>query len=174
MRLRLMMTLSLVTTLSFGQQGSFDFKDLRFGDLEYAYFTTEQAIVKSLGQGKKVLTNEDDYSCGLFYSDSGEKYYHINYDGFNFTGNERVGFFLENINFDADGKIKITYKDKVLSGFTTKDIFFNTFNDVADEYFSYPDPNQDIVLIYTAYSETGAQFTFKNGRLIKFRYWYLC
>jgi hypothetical protein len=172
MGIRLVVLFSFVVTNCFGQEENFDFKDLKFRGLDCN--TTELAIEKAVGKGNKVALIDEDYACFIFYPVAEEIIYHLNYEGFTFSGNIEKGYFLNYLDFDAAGKMQLAYKDKLLSGLTTKTDFYKIFDDVAKEYFNYPDPNQDTVIIYTDYSETGAQFTFKNGRLVKFYYWHLC
>lgn len=172
MKVIFIILISLATTVLNTQQENFDFKDLKFKELDFN--TTELSITQSLGKGDKVSIDEDEYACGIFYSDTGEKFYNLKYDHFTFTGNERLGFFIDYIDFDAIGKIKITYKGKALSGLTTKSEFLKVFSNIKKEYFENPEPTKDLTLIYTKYSETAGEFTFKNGLLIRFRYWYLC
>lgn len=154
------------------QQENFDFKDLKFKGLDFN--TTKHAIEKTLGKGNRVDVNEDDYACGIFYSDTEEKFFNLNYNGFTFTGNDRLGFFLDYLDFDAAGKIQITYKGKALSGLTTKPELLKVFSNIKKKNFAHPEPTKDLILIYTELPENAAEFTFRDGRLIKFRFWYLC
>jgi hypothetical protein len=163
---------TLTSILSTTQQENFDFKDLQIKGLDFK--TTELAIEKVLGKGSKTAIDEDNSACGTFYSDNGEKFYDIKYEGYTFSGNNKKGFFLTYADFDAVGKIQITYKGRLLSGLTTNSELLKVFSNIKKENFAHPEPTKEEILIYTEYSETGAAFTFKNDRLIRFRFWYLC
>ncbi|NBW35809.1 MAG: hypothetical protein EBR30_12470 [Cytophagia bacterium] len=163
---------SLALIVSNTQQENFDFKDLKIKGLDFN--STENAIVKSLSKGEKVVIIDEDYPCFLYYPEVGEKFYDLIYEGFTFTGNNQKGFLLNYLDFDATGKIQITYKEKLLSGLTTYSELLKVFSNIKKENFAHLEPIKEKILIYTAYSVTGAAFTFKNDRLIKFRFWYLC
>jgi hypothetical protein len=163
---------SLTLIFSNTQQENFDFKDLKIKGLDFN--STENAIVKSLGKGKKVVVIDEHYPYFIYYPEAGEKFYDLKYEGFTFTGNNQKGFLLHYVDFDAAGKIQITYKGKLLSGLTTNSELLNVFSNIKKESFAHPEPNKEEILIYTEYHETGAVFTFKNDRLIRFRFWYLC
>ncbi|MCZ8216982.1 MAG: hypothetical protein O9262_12120, partial [Cyclobacteriaceae bacterium] len=90
---------SLALIVSNTQQENFDFKDLKIKGLDFK--TTEIAIEKAIGKGSKTVIDEENNACGEFYSDNGEKFYDLKYEGFTFTGNNQKGFLLHYVDFDA-------------------------------------------------------------------------
>jgi hypothetical protein len=165
---RLTILFLFVATVTHGQT-DFELKEIRFKGL--AFSTTKATILKSLGPGKRVYTN---YDCGFFTTDQPEgPYYQLVYERFNFIGSDKGKFLLQEINFDGDGKMKVSYADKELSGRTTKSDFIQIFGDKAKEHFDKY-PTQDTLILYSKDSDDGAKFTFKNGRLAKFEYWTPC
>jgi len=167
-KVRLILLLVLVATTSFGQQSNFDLNSIKFKGLGLR--TTKKEIVDKFGQGKQVETN---YECGFFTNDQPNgPYYQLVYTGFNFIGSDKEGFYLQSVDFDLNGKVRLNYADKVLSGQTTKDDFIKMFGDIARKHFENPD-NHGIILIAQG-RDDGARFTFKNGVLVRFEYWTPC
>jgi hypothetical protein len=167
--IRLTILLLLITTISRGQESDFELKNIKFKGLEFT--TTKEIIIKSFGQGRKVETN---YECGFFTNDQdGGPYYQLVYADFNYIGSDKEKFYLEHVNFDIKGKIKIYYQDKELSGQTTKDDFIKIFGDkIKQQFEKYQE--KDSILMRSTGGDDGVIFTFKNGRLHKFEYWTPC
>lgn len=172
MQLTFIIAFSVTFLASNTQQENFDFRYLKIKGLDFK--STENAIIKSLGKGQKVVIIDEDYPCFIYYPEAGEKFYDLKYEGFTFTGNNQKGFLLHYVDFDAAGKIQITYKGKLLSGLTTNSELLKVFSNIKRENFAHLEPIKEKILIYTEYSVTGAVFTFKNDRLVRFHYWYLC
>jgi len=169
MGLRLTILFIIISTISRGQQIDFELKNIKFKGLEFS--TTKETIIKSFGQGKKVETN---YECGFFTNDQpGGPYYQLVYGDFNYIGSDKENFYLQNVNLDMKGSIKINYGDKELSALTTKDEFVKIFGEWVNDYF-VKHADHDTFLLYSKDSDDGAVFTFKNGRLYKFEYWTPC
>ena len=167
-KLRSTIPLTLITISSFGQQYNFDLDKVKFKGLGLK--TTKKVITEKFEQGRRVETN---YECGFFASDlPGGPYYQIVYTDFTFIGSDKEGFYLQSVDFDPNGKMKLNYSDKVLNGRTTKEEFIKMFGDTVKQHFDNPD-NKAIVLIATD-RDDGARFTFKDGRLVRFEYWTPC
>ena len=170
MGLRLTILFIIISTISRGQQVDFELTNIKFKGLEFK--TTKENIIKSFGQGKKL---ETDYECGFFTNDqAGGPYYQLVYTDFNYIGSDKEDFFLQSVKFDLKGNMKIRYKDKELSGQTTKEDFIRImYGDKEWEnlknYFDI-----DVLIIYSKNGDDGARFIFKNGRLNKFEYWTPC
>ena len=168
-KLKLMVLFSLLVTISRGQQSDFDLRDIKFGGVEF--ITTKAIITKSFGPAKKVETN---YDCGFFTNDQPDgPYYQLVYTAFNFIGSDKGKFFLENVNFDLKGQVKLKYLGNELSGRTSKEDFVKIFGDKAKAHFK-EHPDSDVLFLYSKHSDAGARFTFKNGKLFKFEYWTPC
>jgi hypothetical protein len=167
-KLRSTILLTLFTISSFGQQYNFDLDKLKFKGLGLE--TTKKVITEQFGQGRRIETN---YECGFFASDSpGGPYYQLVYTDFAFIGSDKEGFYLQSVDFDTNGNMKLEYGDQVLSVRTTKEDFIKLFGDIVKQHFDNPD-NEAIVLIATD-RDDGARFTFKDGRLARFEYWTPC
>ena len=167
-KLRSTILLTLITISSFGQQYNFDLDKVKFKGLGLK--TTKKIITDKFGQGRRVETN---YDCGFFASDlPGGPFYQVVYTDFAFIGSDKEGFYLQNVDFDLNGKIKLNYLDKVLNARTTKEEFIKLFGDTVKKHFDNPD-NKEIVLISTD-RDDGARFIFKDGRLVRFEYWTPC
>ncbi len=165
---RLIILLTLIAICSFGQQYNFDLDKVKFKG--FGLKTNKAAITEKFGEGRQVETN---YKCGFFASDlSGGPYYQLVYNDFNFIGSDKEEFYLQSVDFDPNGKMKLNYADKVLNGRTTKEEFIKLFGDTVKKHFDNPD-NKEIVLISTD-RDDGARFTFKDGRLLRFEYWTPC
>jgi hypothetical protein len=129
-----------------------------------------KVITEKFGQGRRVETN---YECGFFTNDlPGGPYYQLVYIDFTFIGSDKEEFYLQSVDFDPNGKMKLNYADKVLNGQTTKEDFIKIFGETVKRHFDNPD-NKAIVLIANN-SDDGARFTFKDGRLVRFEYWTPC
>ena len=160
--------LTLIAVCSFGQQYNFELDKLKFRGLELK--TTKKVIAENFGQGKRVDT---DYECGFFASDQpGGPYYQLVYTDFSFIGSDKGEFYLQSVDFDLKGKMKLYYTDKVFTGLTTKEEFIKMFGDIVREHFDNPD-NKAIVLIAND-RDDGARFAFNDGRLVRFEYWTPC
>ena len=167
-QLQLTILLTLITISSFGQQYNFDLDRVNFKGLGLK--TTKKVITENFEQGRRVETN---YDCGFFASDlPGGPYYQLVYTDFTFIGSDKEEFYLQSVDFDPNGKMKLNYADKVLNGRTTKEEFIKMFGDTVKQHFDNPD-NKAIVLIATD-RDDGARFTFKDGRLVRFEYWTPC
>ena len=167
-QLQLTILLTLITISSFGQQYNFDLDKVKFKGLGLK--TTKKVITEKFGQGRQIETN---YECGFFINDQpGGPYYQLVYTDFNFIGSDKEEFYLQSIDFDPNGIMKLNYGDKVINGKTTKEEFIKMFGDTVKQHFDNPD-NKAIVLI-GAGRDDGARFTFKDGRLLRFEYWTPC
>ena len=167
-KLRSTILLTLISISSFGQQYNFDLDKVKFKGLGLK--TTKKVIIEKFGQGRRVETS---YECGFFASDlPGGPYYQLLYTDFSFVGSDKEEFYLQSVDFDPNGKLKLNYADKVLNGQTTKEEFIKMFGDTVKQHFDNPD-NKAIVLIATD-RDDGARFTFKDGRLVRFEYWTPC
>jgi hypothetical protein len=169
-QIQLTILLLLIGTITHGQQSDFDLKNIKFKGLEFS--TTKESIIKSFGQGKRVETN---YECGFFTNDQeGGPYYQLVYADCNFIGSDKEKFFyLENVDFDALGSIRLNYNGIVLNGKTTEEEFVKIFGEkVKDNFVKHDDHNT--FLLYSKGADDGAVFWFKNGRLSKFEYWTPC
>jgi len=167
-QLPLTILLTLITICSFGQQYNFDLDKVKFEGLGLK--TTKKIIIEQFGRGRRTEVN---YECGFFSTDqTGGPYYQLVYTDFNFIGSDKEDFYLQSVDFDSKGKMKINYADKVLNGRTTKEEFIKMFGDIVREHFNNPE-NNAIVLIAND-RDDGARFTFKDGRLTRFEYWTPC
>ena len=171
MRLLLLTILLLqIGAISHGQQSDFDLKNIKFKGLEFS--TTKESIIKSFGQGKRVETN---YECGFFTNDQeGGPYYQLVYPEFNYIGSDKEKFFyLQNVEFDAKGRVKINYLGNELTGETTEGEFVKIFGEkVKNNFVKHSDHNT--FLLYSKASDDGAVFFFRDGRLFRFEYWTPC
>ena len=152
------------------QQLDFDLGNIRFKGLKFS--TTKEAIVKVLGQGRRVETS---YECGFFSNDQeGGPFYQLVYTDFNYIGSDREKlFYLEHVSFDSTGTTKLMYLEKELSGKTTSVEFVKMFGDEFKQDSVKPGSENSIFLPSKG-SDDGALFWFKNGRLFKFQYWTPC
>lgn len=161
--------LFLVTFL-FEQETEFDLGKLSFRGVKF--ITTKEIVIKTFGQGKKV---EPNYECGFFSNDQPlGPYYQLVYTNFTYFGGDNDSFYLQFVDFDAQGKVKLKYDDIPLSGRTTKDDFVKIFGEkVRNEFLK--DSDHETVLLQTRNEVGGAGlFWFKNDRLEKFEYWTPC
>ncbi|MEJ1242508.1 hypothetical protein WBG78_30445 [Chryseolinea sp. T2] len=168
--MRFIALLLLLGAISKEQQIDFELKNLKFKGLEFS--TTKEAIVGAVGQGRRIETN---YECGFFSNDQeGGPYYQLMYANFNYIGSDKEKtFYLEHVNFDADGSIKLMYLKSELTGRTTVSEFAGLFGERAKEIVvELRDDNS--ILLYSKSSDDGAVFRFRNGRLFEFQYWTPC
>jgi hypothetical protein len=151
------------------QNNDFDTRKINFNGLQLS--TTKREIVKLFGQGKRVDTN---YECGFFTNDQpgGVPYYQLVYTDFNYIGSDKDNFYLERVNFDQKGKIKIRYGSTELSGLTTWEEFLKIFGKQAKNNSDKED--SDSVLLISGSTDDGVRFTFRKGRLFRFQYWTPC
>jgi hypothetical protein len=168
--MRFIAVLLMLGAISQDQQIDFHLKNLKFKGLEFG--TTREAIVAAVGQGRKVDTN---YECGFFSNDQeGGPFYQLVYAKFNYIGSDKEKlFYLEHVNFDAEGNIELMYLKWRLTGKTAMAEFARMFGDRAkDVVAELRDDNS--ILLYSKGSDDGAIFWFKNDRLLKFEYWTPC
>lgn len=169
MKLQFVIWCMLVAVASQAQQNQFDFSLLKFKGLEFS--TTKSAITKVLGEAKQVDTK---YECGFFSKDQPDgPFYQLAYTGFTFIGGDKGKFFLETIDFDQAGKLELYYRGKKLSGLTTVAEFVNIFGEKAKDHFD-KHPDKHALILHSKDNEGGGQFTFRDGRLVKFEYWTPC
>jgi hypothetical protein len=153
------------TPILYAQKVDFEFKFMKFQGIEFV--TSETDIIKSFGKAAKAKT---DYECGRFSIENPKgPFYQLKYAGFNYIGSAKGKFFLENVEFDKEGRLKIAYKDKKVSGKTSRAEFAEMFNENTIEEF-----DKNSLIIYSKGFDDGAKFTFKNGLLVAFEYWTLC
>lgn len=92
----------------------------------------------------------------------------------NYIGSDKEKFFyLENVDFDAKGTVKVDYLENELSGETTEEDFLKIFGNTVKRDFVKKSGGNSI-LLYSKGSDDGALFTFKDGRLVKLEYWTPC
>ena len=134
--------------------------------------STKAQIIQRLGKPAK--TTQPEYECGFLSSaEQGKTYYSLHYQNVVFTGNAQEGYLLENVEFDAAGKVVLTYGKSTFSGQTS----------VADLQrivggkllFDAEKEGTTWTLIRSPKgSNDGATFHFRNGRLVEFNYWSPC
>lgn len=168
-QLPLTILLLLTATILRGQE--IDLEKVRFRGLDFT--TTKEKVIKAFGQGKRVETN---YECGFFTNDQElGPYYQLVYNSFDYIGSDKDKFFLQHVNFDTKGEIKLDYLNTQLSGQTTIGDFTKIFGDkVIENFEKHLDQDVVSILVYSKGSDDGAVFTFKNNKLVKFQYWTPC
>lgn len=152
-----------------GQQQEFDLKKIAFHGLSFSQ--PKEIIKKKFGEPE---VHFPAYECGFHADDQpGGPYYQLVYPNFNYIGSDTENFFLEHVEFDLAGKIRLYYKGEVLSGLMTKAEFAAILGSSAKEHFkNYP--ADDDILLFSEGSDDGARFVFKNEKLIRFEYWSPC
>ena len=161
--------LLLLPFVALAQDIDFDFDKIKFEKLGFRI--EKEEIIRAIGQPKIVDTN---YECGFYAKDQPDGPYHqLQYKGFNYIGNDKEEFVLENVSFDPKGKVKMEYGSKSLSGLTTKPEFIAIFGETAKKHF-IESPNKESILLFSKETGDGAMFTFQDGRLIKYAYWSPC
>jgi hypothetical protein len=166
---RLTILLVLILFSAGAQQADFDFNKIRFKKLGFS--ETKEAIIRSVGQPKIMDVN---YECGFYAKDHPDGPYHqLQYKGFNYIGNDKEDFVLENVSFDVKGKVKLEYGTSELSGLTTKPEFIKMFGEMPKKHFIEPS-NKESILLFSRENGDGAMFTFQDGKLIKYSYWSPC
>jgi hypothetical protein len=162
----LFLLLTTLTTIIYGQEVQFDFKNLNFKGRNFPI--TKDSVIKTFGKPRIAFR---DMTCGD--GEPQELYYQLLYSNFSFISSDKDRFFiLERVDFDLKGKIKLNYGDKVLSGRTTKSEFITIFGDSAKIYFeNHPDYNS--IILYPKDSDDGAEFIFKDGMLLCFCHYFL-
>jgi hypothetical protein len=156
--------------ISHRQANDFDLKDIKFRGLEFS--TSKERIIQLFGQAKRV---EPNYECGFFTNDQeGGPFYQLVYSGFNFIGSDKEKrFYLENVEFDTEGSVKLEYLEKELTGKTSQSEFIKIFGEKVKANF-VKQGEHDTCLLYSKGSDDGAIFFFKDGLLVKFSYWTPC
>jgi hypothetical protein len=156
----------LLTSIVYGQEVPFDFENINFKGLHFPI--TKDSVIKTFGKPRIAFR---DMTCGDV--EPKELYCQLLYSNFSFISSDKDSFFiLERVDFDLKGKIKLNYKDNVLSGRTTKSEFITIFGDGAKTYFENH-PNDDSIILYPKDSDDGAEFVFKNGMLLCFWHYFL-
>ena len=152
-------------TTAFAQK--INLNQLTFNNLGFCI--PKEVILKTYGDPKVTFPNNE---CGFFSSDRPNEYYQLQYPNFTYIGSDSSKFFLERVDFDESGSIKLYYNDKILSGLTTKSEFALLFGETEKSLFEKYNDKDRIVIMSPG--DDGARFTFKNGRLIRFEYWTPC
>ena len=166
---RLLILLLLLALSAGAQQSEFDFSKIKFKNLGFR--EAKESIIRSEGQPKIVDTN---YECGSYAKDQPDGPYHqLQYKGFNYIGNDKEEFVLENVSFDPKGKVKFEYGSIELSGLTTKPKFLEMFGDIPKKHF-IDSPNKESILLFSKETGDGAMFVFQDGKLVKYSYWSPC
>lgn len=136
------------------------------------FASTRTHIISRLG--KPIRITQPKYECGFLSSaEQGKTYYSLHYQNLTFTGNAAEGYILEDVKFDAAGKITLTYKQWKFNSKTTVQNFERIF---GQKVMDGTDPDGTIrTLIYSEkQGEDGAMFHFKNDKLVAFEYWSPC
>ena len=140
---------------------------LKFNSLGFCL--SKDVIIKTFGSPNVTYPN---YECGFFSGDRPNEFYQLQYPNLTYIGSDSSKFFLERIDFDEIGSIKLYYNDKALSGLMTKSEFALFFGETEKSLFEkYSD--KDCIIIMSP-GDDGAKFTFKNGKLLRFEYWTPC
>lgn len=136
-------------------------KDFRINGLLFK--SSKEEVIKKLGSPSKVF--EPHYECGAF-SDYGEvKNYALKYENFQFIGNDTNKYRLEELNFNSETNVEITYKGRLLSDQTTKQDFAAIFKVTF---------TSEVVGFYYQGCDCSLIFEFVNGRLSKMHFWSQC
>ncbi|KAA0992967.1 hypothetical protein [Dyadobacter aurulentus] len=163
------MLLLLLVTSGHTFRSEFDIADITFYGLSFP--AKKEAIIRKFGEGRKIPTS---YECG-FYSEEQPNgpYYQFSYKNFNFIGSDKEDFMLENVRFDATGKVTLMYRKELLNGFTTKAQFVNIFGQNVENLFEN-NLNGNTILLRSEKNDDGIMFTFEHGKLSKMQYWSPC
>ncbi|GAB3218472.1 hypothetical protein J0A67_02800 [Algoriphagus aestuariicola] len=151
-------------------QKSIDPAQLKFGDLPFHSHKT--LIWEVLG---KTTETPVYYECGFFSEDEqGMAFYELRYPDAIWIGNGTDGYYLNKLNFDAQGKIILHYQNFSFSGKTSQKELENFFDQKSSpirtsetkelEWTGLPFENRD----------DGCHFYFERGKLVKFEYWTSC
>jgi hypothetical protein len=161
--------IQLISACVFGQSAEFNLREIKFNGLGFS--EKKDVIIKTLGKGKIA---QPEYECGFYSNDQpGGPFYQIIYPGFNYIGSDKERFILEIVSFDPKGEVKMKCGDEELSGLTTRSNFIKIFGEYARKYFE-EHPDDDSILLHSKGSDDGGTFIFKNGKLVRFRYWSPC
>ena len=138
------------------------YKDFKINGL--LFIAAKGDIIKQFGKPQRLF--EPKYECGFLSEDVQEKkFYTLKYKHILFTGNETVRYQLEEIKFDPEADLKVTYKRKPLSHLTTKKDFEKILKVKIDE--------DEVTLIHKD-ADDSLIFYFLNGRLSRMEYWSPC
>jgi len=158
----LIFVLYLFQSTSFQGTGVIDSDNLRVNGLIYR--ASKEDIIKEFG--KPIETFNPDYECGFLSNEmQGAEYYSMKYDFFVFTGNDTEGYLLEEVLMVSTLNARISYNGKTLSHSTTIQEFEEIFETTVES---------DSLLLFFKGADDALNFTFKNGKLTKIRYWSPC
>jgi len=161
--------LLFVTSLATAQESDFDLSKIRFKKLQFR--ASKDEIIRAEGQPEIKDTN---YDCGAYAKDQPDGPYHqLRYKGFNYIGNDKEDFVLENVTFDPKGKVKLAYGNVSVSGLTTKPEFIKMFESAGKKFF-VESTSKESILLFAKDTGDGAKFFFQDGKLIKYEYWSPC
>jgi hypothetical protein len=148
---------------------NFDFDLISYKGLKF--HSTKTDIIETLGKPDEIY--KPNYQCGFLSSDSqGLEYFTLDYRKIKFTGNEKEGYLIEQVDFQNDNTIIIQYGNHNLSCETKLTELIEIFGKEFKEKFD-ADPNDGIVLFHEK-ADDGIRIEIKDGKLIQIKYWSPC
>ncbi len=138
------------------------------------FYSTKDDLLLHLGEPDSIVNPH--YECGGFSEDwQQEVFLQYYYGSYNFIGSNE-SYQIEIINFYQDSTIALCYKDFTFSCQTRIDQMCKIFpNSCKNRNLDERAPDQEILrfLVYPS-SDDLVLFYFKNGRLVRMKYYSPC
>ncbi|WP_196888071.1 hypothetical protein [Aureivirga sp. CE67] len=150
-----------LTSISFSQ--NLDFEKFEINGLKF--YSSKKSIIEKFGEPTKIF--EPNYDCGgLSAHWQNIPFYSLVYENFNFIGNKKDGYLLENVDFNKlFSIIKIKYNKVILNADSTQK--------ELEKLFKVKLKTNGKTLIQNQNDE-GIIVELKKGKLTSISYWTSC
>ena len=159
--------LILITQNVFSQNVDFDL--IEYNGLKFLCVKSE--IIENLGNPHK--TYSPNYECGFLSSDEqGIPFITLDYEKIKFTGTDKENYLIEQVIFENDNSINLSYGEFILNCETDSTDLVEIFGEKLEERLT--DNFTGGIIIFHAKNDDGVRLLLKDGKLIKWQYWSPC
>ncbi|MEL6193255.1 MAG: hypothetical protein AAFR66_14455 [Bacteroidota bacterium] len=159
----------ILVSFQLGNAQDLDLSLIKFRGLDF--YSSREQIEAKLGAPDRVY--EPNYDCGglsAYWQD--QPFYSLVYEDSKFTGNDTLGYLIEEIHFSKENEHEFRYRDYLLDHKTGREKCMRIFK---REFFEkIIGVGVEEVLIISPGNEEGLKVGFRDGKLIKITYWTSC
>tara|TARA_R110002050_G_scaffold300005_2_gene467284 strand:- start:66 stop:569 length:504 start_codon:yes stop_codon:yes gene_type:complete len=152
-----------------GYTQTVDFDLVKYHGL--GFLSSKLEITKKLGSPTNVYA--PNYECGFLSSDEqGASFVTLDFKRIKFTGTDKENYLIEEVIFENDSSINLTYGEFILNCETDSNDLIKIFGEKIAKRLT--NNFSGGIVIFHGENDEGIRLELKNGKLIKWGYWSPC
>ena len=166
---RVLLVFIIATIAHLGMSQEVDFELIKYKGLNF--YSPKSEIIQKLGPPLRIY--DPNYECGFLSSEEqNTKFYTLDYGKVKFTGNDKEGYLLEEIECGEDCSLVLSYGKYSLSCKTNITELAEIFGEELTKRFK--SSTNASMIIHHGIRDDGIKIEVKEGKLIKVEYWAPC